>query len=77
MLVASFGDEFKGADVEYCTDRKGIEGSHMHTVKYIRDGEEGFTNYVFNEDRKAGEADSLDMAREFVKQRSIDGKPRI
>jgi hypothetical protein len=46
----------------------------MHKITYIRDGEEIFTNFVFNEDRKAGERDSLEMAKEFVKQRKKDGK---
>ena len=49
----------------------------MHKVKYIRDGEEVFTNFVFNEDRKAGEQDSLEMAKAFVRQRKKDGKERL
>jgi len=74
MLVASFGDEFLGARVEY-SDYRSIE--HMHKITYIREGEEVFTNFVFNPDRKAGEKDSIDMAEEFVKQRKKNGKQRI
>jgi hypothetical protein len=71
VIVASFGDEFYGASVEY-SERANYQ--HMHKVTYIREGEEVFTNFVFNEDRKAGERDSLEMAKEFVKQRKKDGK---
>ena len=74
MLVASYGDEFLSASVEY-SERANKE--HMHKVTYIRDGEEVFTNFVFNEDRKAGEKDSLEMAKEFVRQRKKDGKQRL
>lgn len=74
MLVASFGDEFLGANVEY-SEKATYE--HMHKVTYIRDGEELFTNFVFNEDRAAGERDSVEMAKDFVKQRKKDGKQRL
>ena len=75
MLVASFGDEFLGADVNYGEHQSGQ--THMHKVTYIRDGEELFTNFVFNEDRAAGERDSVEMAKDFVKQRKKDGKQRL
>ena len=74
MLVASFGDEFLGASVEYS---EITNHQHMHKVIYIRDGEEVFTNYVFNDSKVAGERDSLEMAQEFVKKRSKDGKQRL
>jgi|TARA_B110000263_G_scaffold15882_1_gene12853 hypothetical protein len=75
MLVTSFGDEFLGASVEYSEKAKF---EHMHKVTYIREGEEVFTNFVFNPDRKAGEKDSIDMAKEFVKQgKKTHGKQRI
>jgi hypothetical protein len=59
--VASFGNEFIGAEVFY---KKG----NMHTVKYIREGEVVFTNMVFNDNRESGEKDSIDMAKKFVTQ---------
>jgi len=74
VLVASFGDEFLGASVEYSDI---TSDKHMHKVTYIRDGEEVFTNFVFNESKEAGELDSLKMAKEFVNQRSKNGKQRL
>lgn len=59
--VASFGNEFIGAEVSY-------KGNNMHTVKYIREGEVVFTNMVFNDDKESGEKDSIDMAKRFVTQ---------
>ena len=75
MLVASFGDEFLGANVKYGENQSSQ--THMHKITYIRDGEEIFTNFVFNEDRKAGERDSLEMAKEFVNQGKKNGKQRL
>ena len=43
-MIASFGNEFISAEVFY-------NGTNMHTVKYIREGEVVFTNMVFNDDR--------------------------
>ena len=74
MLVASFGDEFLGANVEYS---ELATSEHMHKVTYIREGEEVFTNFVFNPDKQAGEKDSIDMAKEFVKQGKKHGKQRL
>ena len=75
MQVASFGDEFLGATVDYSEKAKF---EHMHKVTYIREGEEVFTNFVFNPDRKAGELDSITMAKEFVKLgKKTHGKQRI
>ena len=54
-MIASFGNEFISAEVFY-------NGTNMHTVKYIREGEVVFTNMVFNDDRESGEKDSIDMA---------------
>lgn len=59
--VASFGNEFIGAEVHY-------KQGNMHTVKYIREGEVVFTNMVFNDDKESGEKDSIDMAKRFVTQ---------
>ena len=58
-MIASFGNEFISAEVFY-------NGTNMHTVKYIREGEVVFTNMVFNDDRESGEKDSIDMAEQFV-----------
>jgi len=74
VLVASFGDEFLGANVEYSRESCG---EHMHKVTYIRDGEEVFTNFVFNPDKKVGEEYSKEMAKEFVNQRKKNGKQRL
>ena len=59
--VASFGNEFIGAEVHY-------KKNNMHTVTYIREGEVVFTNMVFNDDKESGEKDSIDMAKRFVTQ---------
>lgn len=74
MLVASFGDEFLGASVEYS---EITNHQHMHKVIYIRDGEKVFETFVFNDSKVAGEQDSLEMAQEFVNKRSKDGKQRL
>ena len=76
MLIASFGDEFLGANVEYSDKAKHVT-EHMHKVTYIREGEEVFTNFVFNPDKKAGEQDSIEMAKEFVNQGKKNGKQRL
>jgi len=67
MIVASFGDEFLGASVEYSWESAASGRQHMHKVTYIRDGEEVFTNLVFNDSKVEGEQESLEMAQEFVK----------
>ena len=62
-MILTFGDNEFTATVEYC-------GKDMHKVTYNDPSmEEPFTNFVFNEDRKSGEKDSIEMAKTFVKQR--------
>ena len=41
----------------------------MHKVTYHRPKTKPFENYIFNEDRDAGEIDAINMAKEFVNQR--------
>ena len=62
--VASFGNEFIGAEVSQT-------GDNMHTVNYIREGEIVFTNYVFNDNLESGELDSIEMAMKFVESEKL------
>ena len=60
-MILSFGDNEFTATVEYC-------GKNMHKVTYNKPNmDKPFENFVFNDDRKQGEKDSIEMAKTFVK----------
>jgi len=65
-MIATFGDNEFYSTVEYCGE--SVE-KHMHKVTYHRPKTKPFENYIFNEDRDAGEIDAINMAKEFVNQR--------
>ncbi len=62
--VASFGNEFIGAEVIH-------NGNNMHTVTYFREGKKPFYNYVFNDNIESGRLDSIEMAERFVKSETL------